>query len=122
MLLPFHVATPTTSESSATPLKRFLALWSSSTRSARRAAARSMPLSRNSECSGALPLPKSCAIPEGCACVRSSLAESWLTSSSGDGTRFALNSSRHVRKVLRACGVCAVLSVIGLTHFPIALR
>lgn len=105
-------------ESSATPLMRFLALWSSSTRSVRRAAAR-MPLSRNSECNGALPLANSCEMPEGCAWVRSSLALSWFTSSNGEAMRLALYSSRQWRNLSMEPLVGAFVS--GVSVFDIEL-
>ncbi len=108
--LPFHVATPTTKDNSPTPLIRLLVSLSSSTRSMRRPAARSMPLSRNSESSVTWPLANSCAIPEGWAWVMSSCATSCVTSSSGDGD----NPRRYCSRQPRIRSSAPVVSLLSL--------
>ena len=74
--LPFHVATPTTSDNSATPEILRLAAWSSSTRPIWRSAALSTPVSRNNESNRTWPEANSWAMPEGWAWVISSFAAS----------------------------------------------
>lgn len=113
--LPFQMATPTTKESSPTPLTRLFASRSSSTRSTRLPAARSMPLSRNNESKVTCPLANSCAMPDGCACVRSSWALSCVTSSSGDGARPRRYSSRHPRIRSNAVAVSSFSLIYRLT-------